>query len=57
MADLDLVAVLAATGAAFALGGLYYALLGGRLAEVSEATGCSSSRWWERSSAPCPDDH
>ena len=36
MPDLDLAAVLVATLAAFVLGGVYYAVLGERLAEVSD---------------------
>ena len=37
MPDVSVIAVLASTGAAFVLGGTYYAVLGDQLAEVSEA--------------------
>jgi uncharacterized membrane protein YdfJ with MMPL/SSD domain len=37
MPDVDAIAVVVATLAAFVLGGAYYALLGEHLAEVSEA--------------------
>lgn len=37
MPDVDLIAVLVATIAAFVLGGTYYAVLGGQLATVSDA--------------------
>ena len=37
MSDVSLLAVVAATGAAFVLSGGYYALLGDQLAQVSEA--------------------
>ena len=39
--DLDLLAILAATAAAFVSGGIYYALLGERLAAVSPAAAAS----------------
>lgn len=39
MPDVDILAVLAATVAAFALGGSYYAVLGEQLAQVSGAAG------------------
>jgi hypothetical protein len=47
MPDLNLLAVLAATIAAFLSGAAYYALLGGKLAEVSEAAaqGGQPSPW------------
>lgn len=39
MPDVSILAILAATVAAFAIGAAYYAVLGAQLAEVSEAAG------------------
>ena len=45
MPDLDLLAVLAATVAAFVSGGTYYAVFGAQLAEVSNAAGGPMPPW------------
>jgi Protein of unknown function (DUF1761) len=45
MPDVSILAVLAATIAAFVLGASYYGILGGKLAEVSEAAAQGERPW------------
>jgi Protein of unknown function (DUF1761) len=46
MPEIDSLTVLAATVAAFAIGGAYYAAVGDRLAEVSEAAAAAEPAPW-----------
>jgi amino acid permease len=46
MPEIDALALLAATVAAFAIGGAYYAAFGDRLAEVSEAAAAAEPPPW-----------